>query len=127
MPTIRTLFVDDFKPFRAFVSSILGEDPRFDVICEASDGLEGVAKAQELRPDLILMDVGLPKLNGLEAARRIRTLVPSSKIVFLTEECDSDVIQEALRLGASGFVVKRQTATKLLLAVTAALETTSAS
>jgi DNA-binding NarL/FixJ family response regulator len=126
MSTIRTLFVEDFKPFRTFVSSMLGQDPRFEVVCEVSDGLEGVVKAQELRPDLILVDIGLPKLNGLEAARRIRELVPASKIVFLTEEGDSDVVQEALRLGASGFVAKRQTATKLLPAVTAALEPTAA-
>jgi DNA-binding NarL/FixJ family response regulator len=83
-------------------------------ICETSDGGEAIAKARELRPDLILMDIGLPKLNGLETARRIRELVPSAKIVFLTQESDIDVVQEALGIGARGFIAKGQAGTELL-------------
>ena len=70
------LVVEDFMPFRAFVSTLLRERPDFEVISEASDGLEAVRRAGELSPDLILMDIGLPGLNGLEAARRIRELAP---------------------------------------------------
>ncbi len=112
--TIRTLLVEDFRSFRAVVRSMLAENSLLCPICEASDGVEAIAKAIELRPDLILMDIGLPKLNGLEAARRIRELVPSAKIVFLTQENDPDVIQEAVGIGARGFIVKRQAGTELL-------------
>jgi len=78
------LLVEDFGPFRALVSSLLREKPDFEVVSEASDGLEAVRCAEELDPDLILMDIGLPGLNGIEAARRIRELAPRSRIVFLT-------------------------------------------
>jgi DNA-binding NarL/FixJ family response regulator len=112
--TIRTLLVEDFPSFRAFVRSMLAENPLLCPICEASDGVEAIAKARELRPDLILMDIGLPQLNGLETARRIRELVPSAKIVFLTQESDIDVVQEALGIGARGFIAKGQAGTELL-------------
>jgi DNA-binding NarL/FixJ family response regulator len=107
---IRILFVEDFKPFRAFVTTMLGRTPHLRVICEASDGLEAVTKAWELHPDLILMDIGLPKLNGLQAARRIRALLPSSKIVFLSQETDIDIVEEAFSLGACDFIGKAQAA-----------------
>jgi DNA-binding NarL/FixJ family response regulator len=69
------------------------------VIAEASDGLEAVHKAEHLQPGLILLDIGLPKLNGIEAARQIRKLCPESKIVFLSQESSADVIEEALNSG----------------------------
>ncbi len=84
-----------------------------------SDGLEAVRKACELRPDLILLDIGLPRLNGIEAARQIRTLVPESKIIFLTQESSAEVVEEALRLGACGYVKKLKAAKDLLAAVQA--------
>jgi DNA-binding NarL/FixJ family response regulator len=93
---------------------MLAENSLLCPICEASDGVEAIAKALELRPDLILMDIGLPKLNGLEAAQRIRELVPSAKLVFLTQENDPEIIQEAVGIGARGFIVKRQAGTELL-------------
>jgi DNA-binding NarL/FixJ family response regulator len=113
--TIRILFVEDFQPFRAFVRSMFGENSLLRVICEISDGLQAVAKARELRPDLILMDIGLPNLNGLEVARRIRLFLPLTKIVFLTGESDLDVVQEALSIGSCGFVAKGQAGTELLI------------
>ena len=82
--TVRVLVVEDFLPFRRFVCSTLGKRRDLQVICEVSDGLEAVEKAEELKPDLILMDVGLPTLNGIEAARRIRKVSPESKIIFVT-------------------------------------------
>jgi DNA-binding NarL/FixJ family response regulator len=91
------------------------------VVGEASDGLEGVQKAVELTPDLILMDIGLPSLNGIEAARQIRKLVPNSKIIFLSQESSPEVVQEAMSLGASGYVVKPMAGCDLLPAVEAAL------
>ena len=89
------------------------------IVAEATDGLEAVQKAEELQPDLILFDVGLPKLNGIEAARRIRTVSPESKILFVSQESSADVVQEALRLGALGYVAKTQAGSDLLAAVEA--------
>ena len=114
--------MDDFEPYRKFVSSLLHERPDLQVICEVSDGLQAVEKAQQLQPDLILMDIGLPGINGIEAARRIRTLVPHSKIIFLTQESSPEVVQEAISLGASGYVLKIEAETDLLMAVQAVLE-----
>jgi len=91
------------------------------VICEVSDGLEAVHKAEELKPDLILLDIGLPTLNGIEAARQIRKLAPDSKIVFLSQESSAEVVEEALRLGAWGYVLKTRAGSDLLPAVEAIL------
>ena len=103
---IRVMVVEDFQPFRRFVCSKLEQKPELRVICEVSDGLEAVQKAEELKPDLILLDIGLPTLNGIEAARRIRELAPESKIIFSTQETSPDIVQEAMRLGAWGYVFK---------------------
>jgi len=111
------LVVEDYPPFRQFVCSMLGRKPELQVVGEAADGLEAVHKAEELRPDLIVLDIGLPALNGLEAARRIRKLAPESKIIFVTQESSADIVQEALRLGASGYVLKTNAGKELLTAV----------
>jgi DNA-binding NarL/FixJ family response regulator len=121
MSLLRVLVVEDFAPFRQFVCSTLGKRPDLQVICEASDGLEAVQKAKELKPDLILMDIGLPTLNGIEAARRISKVSPESKIIFLTQECSADVVQEALSLGARGYVLKTRAVGELLTAVEAVI------
>lgn len=113
--------VDDYEPFRRFVCSTLGERPGFQIVGEASDGLAGIRQAEELQPDLILLDIGLPTLNGMEAARRIRKLAPDAKIIIVSQESSADVVQEALSLGASGYVVKTRAATELLAAVEAVL------
>jgi DNA-binding NarL/FixJ family response regulator len=118
---VRVLIVEDFVPFRQFVSSTLATKPELQVVGEASDGLEGVQKAEELKPDLILLDVGLPSLNGIDAARQIRKLSPESKIIFLSQESSADVIQEALSLGAWAYVVKTRAQSDLLTAVDAVL------
>jgi DNA-binding NarL/FixJ family response regulator len=120
-PRIRVLVVDDFDPFRQFVCATLRRRPEFQVIGEAADGLEAVRKASELKPDLIVLDIGLPNLNGIAAARQIRKLSPESKIVFLSQESSADVVQEAFDLGASGYVVKTHAGTSLLAAVDAVL------
>ena len=86
-------------------------------VTEASDGWEALRKAQELEPDLILLDVSLPNLNGMEVARRVRKLAPALKILFLTLETSSDVIREALSLGALGYVNKSRAQTDLLPAL----------
>jgi DNA-binding NarL/FixJ family response regulator len=118
----RILSVDDFEPYRLFVVSLLHERSDLKVICGVSNGLEAVQKAQELKPDLILMDIGLPGLNGIEAARRIHRLAPNSKIIFLTQESSPELVREAVMLGASGYVLKSQAETDLLIAVDAVLQ-----
>jgi DNA-binding NarL/FixJ family response regulator len=117
--TVRVLAVEDYKPFRRFVCSTLEERPELQVVGEAADGLEAVQKAEELKPDLIVLDIGLPTLNGIEAARRIRKLSPESKILFVSQESSADVVQEALSLGALGYVVKTHAGSELLAAVEA--------
>ena len=119
MSSVRVLVVEDYEPFRRFVCSTLARRPEMHVVGEATDGLEAVQKAEELQPDLILLDVGLPTLNGIEAARRIRTVSPESKILFVSQESSADVVQEALRLGAMGYVAKTQAGIDLLAAVEA--------
>ena len=114
---VRVLVIEDFEPYRQFICSTLARVRSLLVIDEVSDGLEAVQKAVELKPDLILMDIGLPSLNGLEAARRILELVPESKIIFLSQESSADVIKEALSLGARGYVVKARAGGELLAAV----------
>ena len=122
MSPVRVLVVDDFEPFRRFVRSTLTQRPDLQVIGEASHGLEAVGKTEALTPDLILLDIGLPRLRGIEAARRIRRLSPKSKIVFVSQESAPDIVQEALDSGASGYVLKMRSATDLLAAIDAVLD-----
>jgi DNA-binding NarL/FixJ family response regulator len=119
--SIRVLVVDDYEPWRRFLRLTLLAREKLEVIGEICDGLEAVRKTQELQPDLILLDIGLPNLNGIEVARRIREVSPKSKILFVSENRDRDVAEEALRTGAGGYVVKSDAASDLLPAVNAVL------
>jgi DNA-binding NarL/FixJ family response regulator len=119
--SIRVLIVDDFEPFRRVVCSILQTNLELRTIVEASDGVEAIELAQALQPDLILLDIGLPKLNGIEAARRIRELTPQSKILFVSQESSVDVVQAAFTAGASGYIVKADAGSELQRAVKAVL------
>lgn len=119
--TVRIILVDDFKPWRRFVAAILQENPDWEIVCEAADGLEAVQKAEEFQPDLILLDISLPRLNGIEAAGSIRKVAPGTKILFVSENRDSDIAAAALDAGGHGYLVKSDGATELLVAIEAVL------
>jgi CheY-like chemotaxis protein len=110
---VRVLVVEDFAALRQVICLKLEKRLGLQVIGEAADGLEAVRKATELKPDLVLMDIGLPSLNGIEAARRIRRLVPECKIIFLSQDSSEEMVHQALSLGAQGYVVKTNAGTEL--------------
>jgi DNA-binding NarL/FixJ family response regulator len=116
-PQVRILVVDDFEPWRRSVCSMLARHPEWQVVGEAEDGVEAIQKAQTLEPEVILLDLGLPKLNGIEAAKEIRTIVPDTKILFLTAVNDLDLVRAALDTGAQGYVLKTDATTELLPAL----------
>ena len=118
---IRILVADDFENWRRQVRLLFQARPAWHVISEASDGSDAVQKAKELKPDLILLDIGLPKLNGIEAARKIRQLSPSSQIVFLSLNKDLEVVRTALSTGAQGYVYKMDVRRDFLPAIEAVL------
>jgi len=122
MDSIRVLVAEDFEPFRRFLCATIGKRDDLQTVGEVSDELEAVHKAEQLKPDLIPLNIGLPSLNGIAAARQMRKLVPESKIIFVTQESSEDVVQEALATGALGYVVKTTANGNLLAAVDAVLE-----
>ena len=113
--------MEDSPLFRSFICSQLEQNSELDVICEVWSGLEAIKKAEELKPHLILLDIGLPTVNGFEAARQIRELAPESKILFLSQEVSAEVIAEAITLGAWGYVFKTRAGLDLLPAIDAVL------
>jgi DNA-binding NarL/FixJ family response regulator len=117
----RVLVVEDSEPFRHFICSTIGERPELQIVGEVGDGLEAVQTAEELRPDLVVLDIGLPSLNGIEVARRIHELSEQSKVLFVSQECSADVVQAALGTGAHGYVVKTDAGSELLEGVNAVL------
>jgi DNA-binding NarL/FixJ family response regulator len=119
---IRILIVDDHDGWRHRVRSLLQALPELRDICEASDGLEAVQRAEEMKPELIVLDIGLPELNGIEAARQIRQLSPNSKIIFLSQNNPLDFAHGALSTGALAYVYKAQAGSELLPAAEAVLQ-----
>ena len=120
--TFTVLVVDDYERWREFVSKTLATKLQLTIIAEASDGAEAVKRAQEFQPDLIVLDIGLPTLNGIEAAKRIREVSPASKILFVSENRAPEIVEAALGIPASGYVVKSDAARELLPAVEAVLK-----
>jgi DNA-binding NarL/FixJ family response regulator len=118
---VRVLVVDDYEPFRCFLRTTLQTKPELQVIGEASDGLQAVQKAAELQPDLVVLDIGLPALNGIEAAHQMFRLIPSTTILFVSQNNDADVVGVALNNGAKGYVLKVDAGKELLPAVEAVL------
>ncbi len=118
-PMIRVLVVDDFADWRRYLLDRLGEDRRVHIVGVASDGLEAVLKAEELQPDVIVLDIGLPQLDGIRAARQISWVAPESRIIFLSQEDDFDVMRAAISAGGFAFVAKSDADCELLPAVEA--------
>jgi len=121
LSSIRILIADDYKDWRRQVLFLFQAQPEWQVTAEAADGPEAIQKAEELKPDLIVLDIGLPKLNGIEAARQIRQLSPSSRIVFLSQNKDLDVVRAAMGTGAQGYVYKTDAPSDFLPAIEAVL------
>jgi len=103
---IRVLIVDDHALFRRGLEMVLAEEPDIELVGEASDGAEAVAKAGEALPDVILMDIRMPKSSGIEACRAMKEVAPSAKIVMLTISDEEEDLFEAIRAGASGYLLK---------------------
>jgi DNA-binding NarL/FixJ family response regulator len=120
--SVRVIVIEDHERWRECFSTALQKAPELKVIAEVSDGLKGLERVEELQPDLILLDIGLPTLNGIEAARRIREVSPKSKILFISENRSFDIVREALNTGARGYILKSDSASELLPAVKAILE-----
>ena len=119
---VRVLVVDDYELFRTFLCATLQARRMFEVVGVASDGVEAVQLALMLKPDLILLDLGLPKLNGIEAAHRILAMVPTAKILFISQMNDPEVVAAALDSGGKGYVYKQNANTELLPAIEAVLD-----
>ena len=123
---ISILIVDDVEEWCRQIHTILQVHPEWKIVAEACDGPDAVREATELRPDIILLDIGLPTLNGIDAAKIIRQRCPESRIIFLTQNQDSEIMSEALSIGRAHYVLKTNAATELLDAIEAALRNRSA-
>jgi DNA-binding NarL/FixJ family response regulator len=121
MHSVKVLVVEDNLKFRQFVHNTLHNEIAFAEITESDDGLAAVQLAVEIKPDLIVLDISLPSLNGLEAAKRILSDSSASRILFLSEESSRDVVQEAFRIGARAYVVKSDAGRELAAALRAVL------
>ena len=118
---VQVVIVEDFLPIREIIRSVLDERAEYRIVGEASDGLEAVQKIRELQPDLVLLDIGLPNLNGVEVAERVRTIAPHAKLLFVSQESSSAVIDETFRVGGQGYVYKACVPRDLAPAIEAAL------
>jgi two-component system NarL family response regulator len=119
---IRVLIADDQALFRRGLYVVLGTEDHIDVVAEAENGEEAVAKVEELAPDVVLMDVRMPRINGIEAARRIRDLSPSTKILMLTVSDEEDDLYEAIKAGANGYLLKEISVEEVAEAIRAVVQ-----
>lgn len=121
MRSIRVLVIDDYAPWRRHVRAMVEARPQLEVVGEASSGSEAVQKVKDLKPDVVLLDISLPDLNGFEVALRIFEDAPQSKVIFLSQQNDEDLARAALDAGASGFLLKTAPSAEILSAVEAAI------
>jgi len=117
MKTLRILIADDHDLMRRGVKALLQAHPGWEVCGEAHTGREAVAKAEELKPDVVIMDISMPELNGVEAARRIRKVSPASEVLILSVHYSDQLIREILDAGVRGYMVKSDSDRELIVAV----------
>jgi len=122
MKKVEVLLADDHRLIRAGLRLVVEQEADFTVAGEADDGLEAVAKARSLKPDVVVMDVGMPNLNGIEACRQIRELLPGTQVVMLSMHSDEGYVLRALRAGALGYLLKDSAEADLRKAIRAAVE-----
>jgi DNA-binding NarL/FixJ family response regulator len=122
MSVIRILVVDDWPEWQRFLQTKLAAECDFQIVGLANNGLEGVGQAAELQPDVVLMDLNMPVLNGLDATRRIREISPRSRVLFLSENRSDDVIWAAFESGAEGYILKSDSGSDLVAGIQALLE-----
>lgn len=122
MTSVRILIVDDHEVARRGIRSVLAGSPDFDIVAEAVDGESAIEKAGEVRPDVILLDISLPGMSGIDAARKIARISPESRIVFVSQHDSMLLARDTLRSGASAYVVKSDAGRDLLAAIKAAKE-----
>ena len=113
---VRILVADDMETWRDYISSMLHNEPSFEIISQVVDGLEAVLAAKQHQPTIALLDIGLPRMSGIDAARSIQALAPNTRIVFLSGQQDPEIIETALSLG-SGYVLKSDAASDLIAAI----------
>ena len=111
------LVVDDHPVARETICALLRAEPDFDVVCDATNGTEAVVQAKDLQPDVVVLDISMPGMNGLEAARHIRKAAPSTEILFLSQHAELETIRQAFRVGGRGYVVKSDAGKELVPAI----------
>lgn len=118
---IKVLVVDDYAPWLHFVSLALAVKPEIEIVGQAQDGLTAIQKAAELKPDVVILDIGLPDMSGIQVAKQILEIAPKTQIIFLTENTSRNIVRDALLTGAQGYVVKSAAAKDLVPALEAVL------
>ena len=113
------LVVDDPPVARKTICALLRTEPDFDVICDATNGRQAAAQAKDFKPDVVVLDINMPGMNGLEAARQIKKAAPSAEILFLSQHAELETIRQAFRVGGRGYVVKSDAGKELISAVRA--------
>ena len=121
MSKVQILVVDDHEVVRKSICALLSREPDFEVICDVADGFQAVDQARERQPNVIVLDISMPGIDGLETARRIRKVSPDSEIVFLSQHDSAEMVRQALRHGGRGYVVKSDVAQELIKAIRSAL------
>jgi DNA-binding NarL/FixJ family response regulator len=112
------MVVDDFAPWRRFLNTLMIVTPEWQISGEAVTGAEALEKVRELEPDLVLLDIDLPDINGIDVARQLQTIAPNAKVIFLTAESSPEIVRAALDTGALGYLLKAQVVNELLPALT---------
>jgi two-component system response regulator NreC len=117
--TIRILIADDHGVLRAGLRALLSAESELEVVDEASNGNEALSKADELQPDVILLDISMPGASGIEVTRRLKEMLPETRVLILTVHEDEGLLQEAIQAGASGYIIKRAVESELIDAIRA--------